>query len=338
MSTRTINWGVLSTAGIGREKVIPAIQNSPSSKVVAIASRNLERAREVADELGIRDAYGSYEELLADPNVDAIYNPLPNHMHVEFTLAAAKAGKHVLCEKPIAMIAQEAEKLRECPGDICITEAFMVRYHAQWLRVKELAMSGELGDVRAIQSAFSYYNSDAEDIRNKPEYGGGSMMDIGCYPLTAGRFFFDCEPRRVMALIDRDPNFGTDRQASVIADFGEGRQLSFVVSTQLVNHQTISVIGTKARAEILIPFNAPQNETTEILIDDGSSLDAHLAKRETLPASDQYTEQAEAFAQAIINGTPMRYGVDDAIASMRILDAIFESEKSGNWENVQSPD
>jgi len=296
---RIVKWGILSTAKIGTEKVIPAIQNSPSSQVVAIASRNLDNARAAADTLNIPTAYGSYEELLSDPEIDAIYNPLPNHLHVDFTIAAAKAGKHVLCEKPIALNAAEAEKLRDCPDDVCISEAFMVRYHVQWLRVRELIQSGELGDVRAIQSAFSYHNTDAADIRNSPEYGGGGILDIGCYPLTAGRFFFDCEPQRVIALVDRDPTFGTDRQASVIADFGDGRQLSFIVSTQLVAHQTISVIGTKARAELLVPFNPPQNEEATLLVDDGSSLDGHLAKRETLPASDQYTEQAETFARCI---------------------------------------
>lgn len=332
--TRVIKWGILSTAKIGTEKVIPAIQNSPSSQVVAIASRNLDNARAAADTLNIPTAYGSYEELLSDPEIDAVYNPLPNHLHVDFTIAAAKAGKHVLCEKPIALNAAEAEKLRDCPDEVSISEAFMVRYHAQWLRVRQLIQSGELGDVRAIQSAFSYHNTDVADIRNNPKYGGGGILDIGCYPLTAGRFFFDCEPQRVIALVDRDPTFGTDRQASVLADFGDGKQLSFVVSTQLVAHQTISVIGTKARAELLVPFNPPQNEESTLLVDDGSSLDGHLAKRETLPASDQYTEQAETFSRCILDGTPVPYGIDDAIASMRVLDAVVKSEKSGNWATV----
>lgn len=331
---KTINWGILSTALIGTEHVIPAIQASPSSQVIGIASRNAERSKEAAAKLGIPKAYGSYEQMLADPEIDVIYNPLPNDMHVEWTLAAARAGKHVLCEKPVAMSAEEATKLRAAPRDILISEAFMVRYHPQWLRVRDLVRSGELGEVRAVQAAFSYFNTDPNNIRNRPENGGGAIMDIGCYPITAARFFFESEPLKLMALVDRDPAFKTDRQASVIADFGDGRHLSFTVSTQLAPYQTVSVIGTKARAQIMIPFNAPANTPTAVLIDDGSSRDGSLSRREIIPASDQYTEQAEAMARAVIDGTSLPYGIEDAIASMRVIDAVFESERSNSWVDV----
>lgn len=334
MAGGRIRWGILSTAKIGREKVIPGIMASPSSEVVAIASRDGARARQVADELGIPRSHGSYEDLFADPEVDAIYNPLPNHLHVEMTLAAASAGKHVLCEKPIALNAGEAERLRECPKDVTVAEAFMVRYHPQWHRVREIIRSGELGQVRAVRAVFSYFNTNPDDVRNKPDIGGGATMDIGCYPVTGGRFFFEGEPERVVALIDRCPQFGTDRQASVIADFGGGRQLAFTVSTQLVPHQSIEVIGTKARAEIVIPYNAPQGEPTAILVDSGLSPDGHLARREIVAPCDQYSEQAEAFARSILDGKPLPYGIEDAIASMRVLDAIFESEKTGGWATV----
>jgi predicted dehydrogenase len=334
MAGGRIRWGILSTAKIGREKVIPGIMASPSSEVVAIASRDGARARQVADELGIPRSHGSYEDLFADPEVDAIYNPLPNHLHVEMTLAAASAGKHVLCEKPIALNAREAERLRECPKDVTVAEAFMVRYHPQWHRVREIIRSGELGQVRAVRAVFSYFNTNPDDVRNKPDIGGGATMDIGCYPVTGGRFFFEGEPERVVALIDRCPQFGTDRQASVIADFGGGRQLAFTVSTQLVPHQSIEVIGTKARAEIVIPYNAPQGEPTAILVDSGLSPDGHLARREIVAPCDQYSEQAEAFARSILDGKPLPYGIEDAIASMRVLDAIFESEKTGGWAAV----
>jgi predicted dehydrogenase len=334
MAGDRVRWGILSTANIGRTKVIPGMMASPSSEVVAIASRDGARAREVASELGIPRSYGSYDELLADPDVDAIYNPLPNHLHVEYTLAAARAGKHVLCEKPIALNAEEAGRLRGCPDTAKVAEAFMVRFHPQWLRVREIIRSGELGEVRAARAAFSYFNVDPNDVRNKPEIGGGAILDIGCYPVVGGRFFFEAEPKRVVALIDRCPQFGTDRQASVIADFGGGRHLTFTVSTQLVGHQTIEMIGTEARAEILIPYNAPQGEATAILIDEGLGFDGHLAKREIIPACDQYAEQAEIFAKSILTGEPLPYGIDDAITSMRILDAIFESEKKGGWVEV----
>ncbi len=331
MADAKLRWGILSTAKIGTEKVIPAIQASPSSDVRAIASRDGDRAAMAAAELGIPTSYGSYEELLADPDIDAIYNPLPNHLHVEWTLAAARAGKHVLCEKPVALNAAEAARLRECPPGITIAEAFMVRYHPQWLRTREIIRSGELGEVRAVRAVFSYFNDDPNDVRNKPEIGGGALMDIGCYPVTGGRFFFEAEPERVVALIDRCPRFGTDRQASVIADFGGGRQLAFTVSTQLVGHQSIEIIGTRARVEIVIPYNAPQNEATAILIDQGLSFDGQLSRREIIPPCDQYTEQAERFARAVLDGGKLPYGVEDAIASMRILDALFESEKTQGW-------
>ncbi|MET3927960.1 Gfo/Idh/MocA family oxidoreductase [Devosia sp. 2618] len=334
MSTKKIRWGILSTANIGMQKVTPGIMASPHSEVVAIASRDLGKARAAADQLGIPKAYGSYEELFADPDIDAIYNPLPNHLHVPMTVAAAKAGKHVLCEKPIALNAAEAELLRECPPDRIVLEAFMVRFHPQWLRAREIIRSGELGEVRAINAVFTYFNDDPANVRNQADIGGGGIMDIGCYPITAARFLFEAEPKRVVSLVERDETFGTDRLASVLADFGAGRQLNFVCSTQAAGHQRVQVLGSKAKLEIIIPFNAPQNERTAITVDTGAPFDGSLARREVLPASDQYTEQAEAFALAVLGEKPLPWGIDDAIASMRVIDAVFASEKSGGWATV----
>lgn len=331
---KKIRWGILSTANIGITKVIPGIQKSPNSQVTAIASRDLGRASNAADSLGISKTYGTYEAMLDDPDIDVIYNPLPNHLHVDFTLAAARAGKHVLCEKPIALNAADAEKLRNIPPDIKVMEAFMIRFHPQWLRARDIVASDELGDVRAVQGVFTYHNTDPQDVRNQQDIGGGGILDIGCYPITGARFLFGCEPKKVVALVDRCPEFGTDRQASVIADFGDGRQLSFMVSTQLVGHQSIEAIGTKARVEIVIPFNAPADQATAILVDDGADFSGDLSRREILNACDQYTQQATVFSDAILNNTPLPYGVDDAIASMRVLDAIFESEARGAWVTV----
>jgi predicted dehydrogenase len=331
---KKVRWGIISTADIGLKKVIPGIMKSAHSEVVAIASRDPERARVAARQLGIPRSYGSYEDLLADPEVDAVYNPLPNHLHVPLTIAAAEAGKHVLCEKPIAMNAAEAEQLRRLPKDKIILEAFMVRFHPQWHRAREILRSGELGDVRVIRGVFTYFNTDPENVRNIADIGGGGIMDIGCYPIVGARFLFESEPRRVVALIDRDENFKTDRLASVIADFGDGRQLSFVCSTQTIGRQSMEILGTKGRVEIVIPFNAPPDQHTAILVDAGATLDGSLARREILPAVDQYTEEAEAFALAVLGEKPLPYGVEDAIRQMRILDAIFASEKSGGWVNV----
>ncbi len=331
---RKVRWGILSTANIGMQKVPPAIQKSAHSEVVAIASRDLGKAQAAAAQLGIPRAYGSYEELFADPDIDAIYNPLPNHLHVPMTVAAAQAGKHVLCEKPIARTAAEAEGLRACPPDRIVLEAFMVRFHPQWQRAREIIRSGELGEVRAINAVFAYHNVDPANVRNQADIGGGGILDIGCYPVTAGRFLFEGEPSRVVSLLERDPDFGTDRLATVIADFGGGRQLSFTCSTQLAGHQRVQVFGSKAKLEIVIPFNAPPDERTAITIDTGAPIDGSLARREILPACDQYTEQAEAFALAVLGERPLPWGIEDSIASMRVLDAIFRSEREGGWATV----
>ena len=337
MADKKVRWGIISTANIGVQKVIPGILKSPHSEVVALASRDLARAHTALSHLGLRSharAYGSYEELFADPNVDAVYNPLPNHLHVPLTLAAARAGKHVLCEKPIALNAAEAEQLRQIPKDIVFYEAFMVRFHPQWHRAREIVRSGELGEVRAVRAVFSYFNTDPANVRNILDIGGGGIMDIGCYPVVGSRFLFEAEPRRVVSLLDRDPTFGTDRQGSVILDYGDGRQASFMCSTQLVGHQSIEAIGTKGRVEIRIPFNAPPDTPTVIEIDTGAALGGTLARREIIRPVDQYTEEAEAFALAVLGEKPLPYGVEDAIQNMRILDAIFASEKAGGWVQV----
>ncbi|MBK1793303.1 Gfo/Idh/MocA family oxidoreductase [Devosia sp. WQ 349] len=334
-NTRKLRWGILSTANIGMQKVTPAIMKSAHSEVVAIGSRNLEQAQRAANKLGIPKAFGSYEELISSPDIDAIYNPLPNHLHVEMTLAANAAGKHVLCEKPVAITAEDAKRLRTARPDRLILEAFMVRFHKQWLRAREIMRSGELGEVRAVRSVFTYYNADPNNVRNKADIGGGGLLDIGCYPITGGRFFFESEPLRVVSLVDRDANFGTDRQASVIADFSNGRQLTFLVSTQLAPNQSLELLGTKGRVELIIPFNAPADTPTAVLVDEGKALDGSLARREIMPACDQYTEMAEAFALAALGEGTLPYGVEDAIRSMHILDAIFESEKTGAWAPVK---
>ncbi|WP_417687829.1 Gfo/Idh/MocA family protein [Roseibium sp.] len=332
--SKTIRWGILSTAKIGVEKVIPGIQRSRTGRAVAIASRGLERAEAAANELGIDKAYGSYEELLADPDIDAIYNPLPNHMHVPLTLQAVEAGKHVLCEKPIALNADEARQLLNLPKDRLVAEGFMVRAHPQWIRARDIVRSGALGDLRAIQSFFSYFNDDPGNIRNKPEIGGGALLDIGCYPMVTGRYFFEAEPKRVLSLIDRDPDFGTDRLSSAIMDFGNGRRLDFTVSTQLVPYQRVNLFGTKARLEIMIPFNAPQGEEVTIRLDDGSGFADVSAKPETIGASDQYAELADVFGQAIQGKIDLPYGPADAVQNMAILDAMFESEKADGWVSL----
>jgi predicted dehydrogenase len=331
---KKVVWGVLSTAKIGWEKVMPAMLKSEHCEIRAIASRSLEKGRKLADQFGIPKAYGSYEELLADPEIEAIYNPLPNHEHVPMTLAAARAGKHVLCEKPVALTAKEAEQLREVADKVHIMEAFMVRFHPQWLSVRDRLRAGELGDVRSIHSYFSYFNTDAGNIRNMADIGGGALYDIGCYPIVTARFLFGCEPLRAIALVDRDPVFKTDRMVSGMLDFGGGRRLDFTVSTQSVTYQRVQVCGTKKRIEIQIPFNAPLGGATDVLTDDGSRLDLGSTSTETIPACDMYTLEIDAFSRVVRGEIPLPYGVEDAILNMRVIDALFASEKTGAWVNV----
>ena len=336
MAGRKVRWGIVSTAAIGMNQVTPGIMKSPHSEVVALASRDLGKAQAALARLGLPNAraYGSYEELFADPEIDAIYNPLPNHLHVPITLAAARAGKHVLCEKPMAMSAKEAEELRGAPKDVIISEAFMVRHHPQWHRAREIIRSGELGTVKLVRAVFLYFNNDPANVRNIADIGGGDIYDIGCYCVISGRYLFEAEPKRVVALVDRDPSFGTDRLASVIADFGDGRQLSFVCGTQSSGRQSVEVIGDKQSLEIVIPFNAPLGEKTAVLVGSANNTDRGLLRREIIPAVNQYTEEAENFALAVLGQQPNAYGVEDAILQMRVLDAIFASEKSGGWVNV----
>jgi len=333
---KKVVWGVISTAKIGRDRVLPGMMKSPLLEIRAIASRDEARARQTAAALGIAKACGSYEALLADPAIEAIYNPLPNHLHVPLTLQAAAAGKHVLCEKPIALTAAEAMQLRAAAGKVLIAEAFMVRFHPQWLRARELVREGRIGTLRAVQMFFGYNNVDPANVRNRADIGGGGLYDIGCYAIVAGRFFLEAEPSRGIALVDRDPAFGTDRLTSALVEFGAGCRLDFTVSTQIAPHQRLQLCGTKGRIEIPIPVNAPQGAATRISIDDCSSLEGTGIVTETLPASDQYMLQGESFSRAVRGEIALPYGVEDAIANMRVIDALFRSEHSGRWEAVAS--
>ena len=331
---KKVAWGILSTAKIGREKVIPALQGAQWCDVQAIASRSLERAQQTAAAMGIARAYGSYAELFADPRIEVIYNPLPNHEHVALTLQAARAGKHVLCEKPMALNANQAAQLREVAGQVHIMEAFMVRFHPQWARVRELVRAGELGEVRAVQSWFSYFNRQPGNIRNKPEVGGGALYDIGCYAIATARYIFEAEPLRVVALVDRDPRFQTDRMVSGLLDFGAGRRLDFTVSTQSVPYQRVNICGERKRIEVRIPFNAPLGGSTDLLFDDGTALDGSAMTHETIPACNMYGLQGDVFSRVVRGEIEQPYGIEDAILNMRVIDALFESEKTAGWVNV----
>ncbi len=330
-----VRWGVISTAKIGVEKVIPAMQKSRNCKIAAIASRDLALGRKWADKLGIAKAYGSYEELLADTEVEAVYNPLPNHLHVPLSIKAVEAGKHVLCEKPLGLDAKDAQRLiaaRDKSGKI-VAEAFMVRYHPQWLRAREIVRSGKIGELKAIQGFFSYMLTDASNVRNKADIGGGGLLDIGVYPVVTSRFLFGAEPTRVAAVIERDPVFKTDRLASCLMDFPKG-QASFACSTQLVPYQRMQIFGTSGRIEVEIPFNAPPDRPCRIFTDDGSALGDASAKEESLPVCNQYTLQGDVMAEAIRTGKALEFPLEDSLSNMRVIDALFRAGQSGKWEAV----
>lgn len=331
---KPVTWGILSTAKIGVEKVIPGMMRSPAVNVTAIASRDGARARQQAQALGIARAYGSYEELLADPDIEAIYNPLPNDGHVPWTLKAARAGKHVLCEKPMAMNAKELAVLRPLARKVHLAEAFMVRHHPQWLEVRDRLRGGEIGRLTHMHVAFHYYNDDRKNIRNRLKTGGGALYDIGCYAIVAGRWFFEAEPRRAAGMADRDPRFKTDRLFSGLLDFGKGRVLAFSVATQSVPHQRVHIFGTRGRIAITIPFNQPQDGPTVYLVSDGGSLSGLDARQVTVAAADQYMLQAEAFGRLVRTAKPNVRLLDDARQNMKIIDALFRAEKSGRFQNI----
>ena len=330
-----VNWGILGDAKIARDHVIPGMQKSQHCNVLGLASRDGERAKRTAQSLGIERSYGSYEDMLADPDIEAVYIPLPNHLHVPWAAKTAEAGKHVLCEKPIALTANEAATLLEVRDrtGMMIQEAFMVHSNPQWLRARELVRSGEIGDVRAIQWCFSYFNDDPNNVRNMADIGGGGIYDIGCYPITLSRYIFGEEPTRVVAMIERDPTFKTDRLASALMDFPSG-QANFVVSTQAAPFQRVQMLGTKGRIEVRIPCNAPIDRPLQVFLDKDGALGDTSVEEISIDQVDQYGMQGDVFSEAVRGvrdqGTPL----EDAVANMRVIDAVFRSAEVNGWVDV----
>jgi len=318
-------WGILSTANIGVAKVIPAIQKASNCEVVAISSRSLKQAKQVAAELGIEKAYGSYEEMLDDKDIDVIYNPLPNNLHILFTIKALKARKHVLCEKPIALSAKDVFYLKTKTFDfpkLKVMEAFMYRFHPQWIKTKELVDGGVIGEVKTLQSFFSYFNINPNDIRNKKETGGGALLDIGCYCISFSRFIFNKEPQKVVGLIDNDNGASTDRLTSGILDFGNGISSTFTCSTQLTPYQRVNIFGTKGRIEVEIPVNAPANVPTTIWLHTNEK-----SEKIVFEPADQYQLMVEAFSNSILDNTRVPTSINDALNNMKVIDALILSAK-----------
>ena len=328
-----VQWGVLGAANIALKKVIPAMQQGESSQVTAIASRDIGKARQAADQLDVRKAYGTYEELLADPEIEVVYNPLPNHLHVPWTIKAAEAGKHVLCEKPLALNAGEARTLLEVRSrtGVKIQEAFMIRTHPQWIGVLELIKQGRIGTVRSVSGAFSYNNRDRKNIRNIADFGGGALMDIGCYLVYTSRLIFAQEPYRVCGVVVEDPEMRTDAVTSGILDFPAGQSI-FTCSTQLVPYQRVQILGTAGRVEVEIPFNAPPDEACRIFLDSGIDVAGREAEVVEFPICDQYTIQGDLFSKSVREGTALPVSLEGSVQNMAVIDAVFRSAKSGQWE------
>ncbi len=326
-----VKWGVLSTAKIAEEKVIPAMQQSELCEIVAVASRSEEKAVETAKKLRIAKAYGSYEALLNDPEIEAIYNPLPNHLHVPLSLAALEAGKHVLCEKPIALNAAEARKLSQAARlrpDLVIMEAFMYRFHPQWQKAHQLVLEGAVGRLCTIQTFFSYYNDDPQNVHNQVYIGGGGLLDIGCYAVSLSRWLFDAEPLRVLGRCVFHPTFGVDIQTLGLLEFTEG-SASFTVGTLMQPYQRVLIFGTAGSIEIEIPFNAPPDRKTRLWLRRGVEVEEI-----TFPVCNQYTLQGDAFSRAVLQKKPAPTPLADAEANMRVIDALFESHRTMGWVEV----
>lgn len=329
-----LNWGILGAARIARSQVLPALARGGKHRVVAIASRDAERAAEVAQSFGVPRHYGSYEALLADPDVEAIYNPLPNHLHVPWSIRAVEAGKHVLCEKPIAMNAVEARQLLAAQRrtGLIVAEAFMVRSHPQWLHIRDLVHAGRIGDLGLVSGHFSYSRRDPADVRNRVDYGGGVLLDIGCYPIMLSRWLFACEPTEVVALIDRDPEFGVDRLTSGLLRFPNG-QAAFTTAGHLALHQSLQLYGTAGRIQVEIPFNPPSNRPSRVIVDDGRDLVGSGATITDFTAVDQFALQCDRFADVVRGQGNDLIGLDDAVANMAVIDALFRSAESGRVES-----
>ena len=330
-----VRFGVLGAAKIAVEKVIPGMRGCDLAEVVAIASRDEDKARSAARQLGLSKAYGSYEALLDDPDIDAIYNPLPNHLHVPWSIEAAKRGKHVLCEKPIALSSDEARSLVDARDryGVLIQEAFMVWTHPQWRRAVEICRSGRLGSLTAYVGAFSYFNDDPSNVRNVSAWGGGGLMDIGCYLILTSRMLFGEEPDRALGLIARDEATGVDTLASMMLDYPSGQAIG-VCSMRMAAYQRVQMLGTRGRLEVEIPFNAPPDRPCRLFVDDGRDVFSSGLETIEIPTCDQYRVQADEFARAVQRGGPAPYPLEMSVKNMEILEAIVRSAESGGWAAV----
>ncbi|MEY8828239.1 Gfo/Idh/MocA family protein [Sedimentitalea sp. XS_ASV28] len=331
-----LSWGILGTAGIARKAMLPALQSAEGCRVVAIASRDAARAQAFARDFDIPRYHASYEALLASPEIDAVYIPLPNHLHVPLTLQALRAGKHVLCEKPLALTLADAEQVAETArqADRFVAEAFMTHHHPQWTSARKLVRAGRIGHLTAVQALFSYANHDPENVRNQADIGGGGLYDIGCYALDTARFFFEQAPESVAAIMERDAVFGTDRITTGAARFAGGGQLGFTVSTQSALVQQLTLLGTDGYLVFDAPFNCPGDHRARLAIDPGTDLLGTGREIQTMPPADQYRLQAEAFVRQVRARDGWAAALDEIRGNAAALEATTRAARTGVWEPV----
>lgn len=326
-----LRMGVLGCSGHYFKRVAIPLRESLLIEPYAIASRETDKARKAAAAWGFAANYGSYEALLADRSVDFVYIPLPNHLHLEYIKKAADAGKPILCEKPLCLNAREAAEAAAYCAErgVPLMEAFMYRFHPQWVRARQLAEAGEIGAIRSTQCWFSYNNKDPNNIRNIADFGGGALLDIGCYAVSSARFLMGAEPRRVVCMIERDGTFKTDILVSGLLDFGGGRRSSFTVGTQAFSMQRVDAYGASGAFTVEVPFNMYGDVPGRLSV--ATDVGRRVIETEI---ADQYLLLFEAFAQAVAEGAPVPTPVADAVANMAVLDALAASADSGVWEPV----
>jgi len=329
-----VRWGILGAARIAVAKTIPAMMASPLCQLQAIGSRDIKKAQTIANDFGFASAYGTYEEVLDDPLVEAVYIALPNHLHIEMVLAAAARGKHVLCEKPMAMTATEAISLKDIAPNLRISEAFMVRHQPRWQELRAILRSGTYGKLKTMHSLLSFFMNNPGDFRNTPEFGGGALYDLGCYTAMTARFVFEQEPIRVMAIAEMDKENGVDIFSTAVLDFGQGRHAVFTVSTAMASSQTLQLVCERAFIELPKSYVPARNEPSHIHVDISASHDLSDVTTSSFEPLDQYEHEVTNFAKAVRGDTTQYFGIEDIIANARVLDAIFASCKSGRWESV----
>ncbi|SMO60694.1 Predicted dehydrogenase [Saccharicrinis carchari] len=322
--------GVLSVSNHLLKRIVLPLKNTKYCKIYGIASRNPKKAEAFAQKFDIEKVYADYQELIEDPIIDFVYIPLPNHLHLEWVVKAAEAGKHILCEKPIALNAQEAMQCIEAAqkNKVQLMEAFMYKFHPLWIYAKEVITTNQIGRIMYIHTSFAYHNPAPDNIRNIKEFGGGALMDIGCYAISSSRFLLDAEPQRVMAIHQQHPEFKTDTLGSAIMDY-DGRHASYTVSTLSQANQGVDIVGSSGRIRIPVPFNTYVDTPSEIIINT-----AQGERSVSFAVCDQYGLMFDAFSECLIKKMPLPIEPTDVLNNMKVIDAVFKSAQSQQWERL----